>query len=28
VPIVSMFADGRRVLGIGADGAIIEGCEY
>jgi serine/threonine protein kinase len=28
VPIVSLFADGRRVLGVGADGAVIEGCEY
>jgi serine/threonine protein kinase len=28
IPIVSMFADGRRVIGVAADGAVIEGCEY
>jgi len=28
VPIISLFADGRRVLGVAADGAVIEGCEY
>jgi hypothetical protein len=28
VPIVSLFADGRRVIGVAADGAVIEGCEY
>jgi serine/threonine protein kinase len=28
VPIVSLFSDGRRVLGISADGGVIEGCEY
>jgi len=28
VPIISLFADGRRVIGVAADGAVIEGCEY
>jgi hypothetical protein len=28
VPIISLFADGRRILGVAADGAVIEGCEY
>jgi serine/threonine protein kinase len=28
VPIISLFADGRRVIGVAADGAIVEGCEY
>ncbi len=28
VPIISLFSDGRRVLGVAADGAVIEGCEY
>jgi hypothetical protein len=28
VPIISLFSDGRRVIGVAADGAVIEGCEY
>lgn len=28
VPIISLFADGRRVIGVAADGAVIEGSEY
>jgi serine/threonine protein kinase len=28
VPIISLFADGRRIIGVAADGAVIEGCEY
>lgn len=28
VPIVSLFADGRRVIGVAADGAVVEGCEF
>lgn len=27
VPIVSLFADGRRIIGVAADGAVVEGCE-
>lgn len=28
VPVIGLFSDGRRVIGVSADGAVIEGSEY